>query len=227
MPKKPEVQRIAEIADPKKFLSGCGRAVCAAVGGLGNSFDHYVDLANNRKCYVLNGPGSTGAEADQRTYETIPFFASKTERFWLSALIEIEFQNRVSRLANIGLVLFRGDAGDSRKTPLLRAEWDIPNIIEGAEKHAQPHWHIYQSSIDLEEFNLEDDFGKASFILNGIQNQYDANWNEAKKFHFAMASRWLEASRPSHQETVEIDAIPKWMERCLAYIRDQLKYLYR
>ena len=226
MNSKPDAKKIAEIADPKKFLSGCGKAVCNALDGRGNGFDHCDDLANNRKSYILNGPGSTRAEADTRSYVTIPFFASKSERFWLSASVEIEFQNRVNRLAKIGLILFRGDASDIRKLPLLRAEWDIPGVIEGGEMHAQPHWHVYQSSVDMEDFKFEDDFEEISFTSRDISTRYDQEWDESKKFHFAMASRWLEASGASHQESAIIALIPKWVERCLKYIRGQLQFLY-
>jgi len=227
MRNKPDAKSIAEIADPNKFLSRCGKAVCDAIGRPRNSFDHCDDLANKRKCYILNGPLSTQAEADKRSYKTVPFFESETERFWLSALVEIEFQCKVSRLAKIGLLLFRGDATDTEKFPLLRAEWDIPGVIEGGEIHAQPHWHIYQSSVDIETFKSEDDFERSSFASKGIPAKYDSEWDEAKKFHFAMASRWLEKSRASHQELVVIDLIPKWMERCLTYIRGQLDYLHK
>jgi len=216
----------AKIPNLEKFLSGCGKAVCVAIQRNGYNFDHCDDLTNDRKCYVLNGPGGTPAEDAERSYRAILFFASRNERFWLSSLIEVEFKDRINRLAKIGLVIFRGDPLDTRKTPLLRAEWDIPGVIEGCEKHAQPHWHIYQSGVDIDDRQTEE-FSEITFTEPNASLKYESKWDEAKKFHFAMASKWIEVSRFSHQELVEIDAIPKWIERCLVYIHGQLEFLYR
>jgi len=194
-------------------------------------FNKMDNARRGREVYILSGAGVTLAEA-QYKYTVVPFFSSSSVNYWLGVSLEFEFVEGERHLSNVCLQIFEGLATDDKKTPLVRAEWDN-NQGPGQVLHAQPHWHIYPSRVNRErekqQFVIEPGIqtftpGVKEGDFNGISN---SEWNKAEKFHFAMASRWHIDGKNAHQEKIDTGKLPKWLDGCVSYIRDQLQYLHR
>jgi hypothetical protein len=86
----------------------------------------------------------------------------------------------------------------------------------------QEEFDIEKENSDLnnqEEFNIQND--------QKSLNEYD--WDSSTKFHFAMSSQWHEGK--THKVTLEktnlSSSLSSWLEGCVKYIKDQLKYVDR
>ena len=219
------------LVSPDKYIQRCRRVlekVLKRKAGLAFSSN---ELARNRELYVLSGRGATPAEAE-RSYNVVPFSKQRDLWFWLAVSLIFEFCQGRYFLMNISLIIFRGLASDVRKSVLLRAEWDAPE--EGDQAlHAQPHWHIYQSAVDAKAGGGQVSFRPMADITevkSDTEPSYERGdnslWNEADKFHFAMASRWHLDTSASHQEKIQLDGVLKWIEGCLGYVKREIHTLY-
>src|SRR5215216_2447048 len=97
-----------------------------------------IELAKNEVKFVLSGTYTKGTARDK--YSVFPLLQMGEELFWLGSYLVFKRELGVYKLLSVGLIVFKGEALDERKTALLRAEWD--NQSEGTI-HAQPHWHVY------------------------------------------------------------------------------------
>jgi hypothetical protein len=170
------------------------------------SFGRPERLANGSWRFKLTGEGATQAEARER-YPAF-FLLEKSENlFWFALACDFERIAGSVKLRSISLLFFVGEATDTRKVPLLRAEWDFYITTE----HAQPHWHVYQLGIEeppdtpeLEEWQI----------------------TSLQKFHFAIGSRWVGNQFSPHSALLTSpDALRDWISRCLPYVHAELRYI--
>jgi hypothetical protein len=186
-------------------------------------------LANNESEFQMTGVSATTAIARNR-YSVLPLLTTKKSRFWFAVVFRFKAGLRDSRLINVSVVVFEGEAVNQYKTPLLRAEWD--EWID-TSKHAQPHWHVYSSTVDTlvssndfvagSENKALEDFGEEKLDPSGPT--LSSSWLDADHFHFAMAAQWHSETTESHQVQLSEDGLLKWIEGCIVYTRDQLIYL--
>lgn len=196
-----------------------------------------------RSSYSLVGAAQTNARAHD-LYSVLPFFESKTDFYWIAATIDFSEQAKQTILENVTIILFKGLAVDGEKVPLIRIEWSFKED-DAKALHAQPHWHVYPSSInrDLEqyrEFIAESESspkeftGVTEFGESSTDNSRASEWLGSEKIHFAMVSRWHEEiwntdkeGPTPHHGTMQIDKLAQWLEGCLRYLLHQLEYVYK
>ena len=147
------------------------------------------------------------------------------DSYWV--YFEIKFVDRViGKIKDypqifLSLSIFEGDAQDSKKIQLFRAEWD--NYDDNNE-HPQPHWHIYpfQSFEDYDTFKelLSDSQNNGGF---GAFVEQSPKVVDLSKFHFAMNAQWY--SDNGHITFIKDDnALIKWVSGVFGHIQTQLKY---
>lgn len=181
---------------------------------------------NNKISYSLKGSSCYSITDEERNVFVIPV---KSLPYWLT--IHIVFMQELTRykLSEITVKIFKGMMIDVIKEPYFRAEWHIPGENEKTD-HAQPHWHVYKTTSDIEHKE------SVNFIISssektkefGVDTQNDEPIKKEiyhfDKFHFAMASKWH--LDDEHQIKLENDNfLYKWLERCIEYIMKQLLYI--
>lgn len=224
----------AMVDSPDRFIKDLEQVIRANLNIRNVGFSSQV-IAGNKKVYALNSPLATLAEA-KYPYHVVRFLDSDTQNYWLGLSLEMEFIKGEHFLSDISLLVFEGDATDNAKRALLRAEWSQPREKDRA-RHAQPHWHVYANRFDeitIAQF-LEIDLAREPKDFNPqIADQFPprvtstktfSEWDRGEKFHFAMASRWHILDRNSHQENIQATQVLKWVDGCLSYTREQLKFL--
>ena len=199
----------------------------------------------------LTGTGAIRA-TDRHEYLVVRLLETRRAIYWLAASLDFysPLGSHGPRLTNISLLVFEGSlATEQVKRPVLRAEWDCTMDYRKNE-HAQPHWHVYSSLLDqetaysktstfgesipvrdfsvVEQANDVVDFGAAPDDSQA-SDQVHPTWPKGDKFHFAMAARWQSPSSGPHShlqnEILDPNQLGNWIERCLAYIVHQLKYI--
>ncbi|MCH6234706.1 hypothetical protein [Cognataquiflexum rubidum] len=151
--------------------------------------------------------------ADAYQIKTIHWF----DKFYL--YIEVSFGSNYSHKF-ISLSIFQGEATDTRKNQLFRAEWDDFNKED--EKRPQPHWHITRDKANYENFysliNSFDSKEKSSFELFEMS---DLEIFDTKKIHFAMSSNWHNRGNYVHKLD-DANRIVDWIEGLLEHIKYEL-----
>jgi hypothetical protein len=230
MAKKTKVA-MGQVENLDSFVKECRKVITNALN------DKYLGLTDKsqaphrKKLYVLTGHRATQAEA-RYTYTVVPFLLSPSGMYWLAVSLEFEYQRGKCHILNASLLIFEGQATDNRKTALIRAEWDRIQKHSRAS-HAQPHWHVYPSHVNKAaagyraEFKAKTDV--RTFDPDALENDFDdepdTEWDKAEKFHFAMSSRWHINGQHAHQVEISADGLLKWLDGCIRYTRDQLKFI--
>jgi hypothetical protein len=253
-----ESQEASEVLVPSRdaIIHICQAAIKKVVD-LDWLYFHEVDSPQADKIVVrLRGAGDTPAVA-QYTYAVVPILETTRGLYWLGASLDFLRRTHKTYLTHISLLIFEGLATDERKRPILRVEWDCRTNYR-ADKHAQPHWHIYPSRVNREidrrsstfqEEPVVDEFPTSqkvpaveeflgpeeaiilerSPISSGKSEDEDDNpsaWSGGEMFHFALAARWQgPPDREPQNEVLHVDQLGNWIQRCLTYIRIQLKYI--
>lgn len=218
--KIPSSQHIGNICDrdAQRIISPCRLALAKALRSENIAFSENP-LTRPVSEYALRGENATSAYVGKRQYSVLPLEEIGQEIYWLGVILQLTFNRGNYYLSNISILIVKGLAEDSNKTAVLRAEW---NCLEEylLHKHAQPHWHIYPSSVirnwEAEELltNPDKDFGE--------QPEKEL----LPKFHFAMASSWQLGNKTPHAELADISAATKWLSSCINYIRGELLYIW-
>lgn len=123
------------------------------------------------------------------------------------------------------------------------------NADKDPHEHAQPHWHVYPSEISREkesltpvfaeeavlDFHAPDDSTIQEFppiVADARQEQdtdsesdWESNWPGGEKFHFAMGAQWQEGPLKPLNDVLDPLNLGNWIEGCLSYLLDQLRYL--
>ena len=211
---------------PNQVTTRVLKALREALGDNTIAFEE-VSLARGEVRFELSGTAIKATARDR--YSVFPLLQLEAELFWLGAALIFVRELGNYRLKSIGLIVFKGDAIDERKTALFRAEWDNP---EPGTSHAQPHWHVYPRIIDgkvsAEEVdrNLTDEPNSVDLGVETIADE-DPEWKTASNFHYAMSSRWHSEGIGHHQENLsEIDNVVRWIKSCISYSREQLVWLF-
>lgn len=206
---EPRAAEAIIVEDPKEVIEPCRRVLRKAFGDIGFS---KKDLAGNVVMFSMTGSeASTGVA--RSTYPVVPLIRKSYATYWLGAVFQFRFEQGRFRLISASLLVFKGQAYDPIKQPMLRAEWDSL-LLGDPSQHAQPHWHVYRSVIREELELIEAGFGAS-----------DSEELEAVKFHFAMCSAWYKESE-SHQEKLnEIGKLLSWLQGCISYTRRQIELL--
>jgi hypothetical protein len=211
-----------EVADRTKFERECRKTLARTLHNVTYLAVHRDRPVSQVERYVFTCNGASRAEAGDRAYSVVPFYSAPHANYWLAASVDLAFKKRCY-LKSVSLVVFEGEASDNVKTPIMRAEWDSRQDDESPlVHHAQPHWHVYSSTVGPAEYASE---GGPRFGAD-IQAFSLSQRHKGKDFHFAMASQWHVNGKGSHASDLEVDSLLQWLEGCLAYVREQLTYLH-
>jgi hypothetical protein len=223
---------MGQVENLDSFVKDCRRIIAKALDYKDLGFTNKSQAPHRKKLYVLTGgPDATQAEA-RYTYTVIPFLPSPSGMYWLGASLEFEFQRGECHISSASLLIFEGQATDNRKTALIRAEWDCIQKDSRAP-HAQPHWHVYPGRINKAAFEYRAEFKTETdvqtFDPEALESDFDdgpdTEWDKAEKFHFAMSSRWHINGQDAHQEEMDANKLLKWLDGCIRYTCDQLKFI--
>jgi hypothetical protein len=186
-----------------------------------------IELANNEVKFALSGTSTKGTARDK--YSVFLLLQMGDELFWLGSYLIFKRALGRYELLSVGLIIFKGEAVDEKKTALLRAEWD--NQSAGTI-HAQPHWHVYPRFPEKGETDAEIIEGMEVESIESLDDNvetkdYDLEWPTSANFHYAMASRWHTSTKVnSHQEKLnDVDNLLSWIRGCVSYCNEQLRYL--
>jgi hypothetical protein len=187
--------------------------------------------ARNKLICNLTGAGATRAEA-KYVYQVVPFLETPYGFYWLANSLEFKFQEGMHHLESVSILVFQGEANDERKIALLRAEWACSEADVRAP-HAQPHWHIYPSRINQGFDQFRNEFQADSEVQSfepdedvQANDDAEAEWDRAERFHFAMAARWHVEGKDAHTQEIQSDMLLNWLAGCLRYIQSQFEFLY-
>jgi|SRR5947209_4606848 len=194
-------------------------------------FDKEFPQQKMVKCGLV-GAGAKIAVTDKEKYTVLSVLEARSTLYWIGIQLEFFFipTKDVYRLISASLVLFRGDANEPQKTPLIRAEWDWREQ-SGAFIHAQPHWHLYRSVLSegaaQEELLPDEEAGeRETILLDETSNVKEEEWKKASDFHFAMASTWhIDAANSPQIQINNPKNLTSWMSGCISYTIGQLRYL--
>lgn len=212
------------ISNIDTFTKECRGTVASVLGNKGISFCQPQNIANSRYLYVINGPGSTRAK-DKYCYHVLPICNNLDRYLWLGASVELEYRQGKPYLVGASVIIFEGEASDSEKTPLLRAEWELSEAAP--VKHAQPHWHVYAGRIN--PLPRDEIFGDEAveFLGDTPEDAVESEgWEDAQWFHFAMSSQW----HTNHSQPIYADfdsvMMNNWLSGCIKYTIEQIHFLY-
>lgn len=149
------------------------------------------------------------------------------EDFWIYIDVSLIKKKEDFTETSISISIFQGDANDSIKTQLFRAEWDN---YENNKVHPQPHWHIYPFKYDIKTYedfeaynNLIEESNKEGFE-SSIKNNKTNNIIDVRDFHFAMNGQWAENKNHIHKITNDSNII-SWISGVLGHIKEQLTFV--
>jgi hypothetical protein len=219
------------VINPDQLKQKCERVLREVLGEKRIGFDELPKASRpNSKVFTLTSSNLTSHARAKHDYRVIPILRAQTGYFWLATTLEFAFHEGHYLLEQVCLIIFQGEATDLKKTPLLRAEWDVTDP-GSRSRHAQPHWHVYSSRLNRSTASEFVEFTpEVEVIVFDPQEStapIDLYWTEGEKFHFAMASRWHLDGVDAHQELCDQDKLLKWLAGCLRYIQDQLIYIYQ
>jgi len=172
--------------------------------------------------YELTSDRDSLAE-DLTSLKVIPLFRHKNISFWVSISLSFLFIERTWAPTKAKIIVFSGDVSDTKKFPLLRAEWERNFDGEPEAIHAQPHWHVYtlNNQQQTQEVSPEAvEFGATKPSTSMTPGDIDLS-----HFHFAMEANWHSNGRGNQQQLLEIAALRNWIDGCTSYISEQLAYL--
>lgn len=177
--------------------------------------------------YLSVGAGATQALAGNRNYKVLPFHkSSNVGRFWIAAILRFLPHQRDFQLIDLSVVLFKGAAQDSEKSPLLRAEW---GSMKHYENHAQPHWHVYPedpAGYFLDRGFLEEAVQVEEFSPGTESNSAQVVEKEIPSLHLAMAAGWHNGSSSTHRVPISSAKAVDWLDGCIRYMREQIEHTY-
>ena len=166
--------------------------------------------------------------------ENRPVLRMHSDLRWLHVSIDLKCitKNRW-QLEQISVGLLHGEASNSNKRPLLRAEWQN-NTAGDASGHGQPHWHVLGAAgledvaplrfAETVEQQSSSDFAK--FLDDSTSDVHDSS--DFAHFHYAMATGWH--TRPSRSPGCSVedeDSLVSWLDGCVRYIEHQLVHVAR
>jgi len=176
--------------------------------------------------YSLEGINGSIAE-EKNSYFVLPLLPSRTgDYYWVAITIGFLFDKGDYCFQEESLFFFEGMRLNTNKKPIIRAEW---SERKSDCRHAQPHWHVYPSYISkiitplFDEVVQPIDFGQT--LSDEEIKDKSQEWEEGKRFHYAMASRWHSEDERAHQEEMTKEKLEKWTKGCLVYVKDQLSYI--
>lgn len=138
--------------------------------------------------------------------------ALPSPKYWFALRLDFVPDAGDHVLRQASLLIFYGEAIPQ---PFVRAEWD--NAVPDGE-HAQPHWHIYGSTMDQTALGFPAPSG----------GEYPVE--KSARIHYAMSATWrLHGSSPTaHWKPLDsVDALANWIAGCLQYLVTQLIYFER
>ena len=169
---------LKEIPDPESVLRSCRKVFVDVLGNKTLTF-RSEPIARNKSLYVLTGNNGSSASITGRNYPVFSLAEANNELFWLGGIFLFGFDRGVYSLDSISLVVVKGLWQDD-KLPVMRAEWDCADVFLDSS-HAQPHWHIYSSSI----LNMRLDFDE---VLDAITDPiYDVLFSYSKNIKISFA----------------------------------------
>lgn len=202
--------------EPTKIIKAINRALEPFfIKGSGGSFVLGLSESNNIYRFVMSDYNSfaiNNYRNEQRPVSVEKWFND----YWI--FIEILFLN--PKGVRISISLFQGEANDSEKNQLFRAEWD--DYGDNTLTHPQPHWHFLPNK-KIEK--AVDSF--AEMITEGETFQQLLEENEIidlSTFHFAMNGDWNNSSKYIHTITNEKE-LSNWFGGLFSYLRTELKYI--
>lgn len=203
-------------------------AFCRALGLEGLSFKMY-ERANGSLAYELRGPGLSSAHAGY-SYKVLPYLYGEDAGAWLAFTYQCRYEQGEPYMASVSMLLFVGLATDTMKIPILRAEWDAPDVSNSV-RDAQPHWHVYLDasgpSHRITAFPpVEDDFLDTSSEGSGLSwLEEEEAASRAMNMHLPMAARW-DSGGPNahHSNEMTPDQLPAWFAAVADYLKAQVKH---
>jgi hypothetical protein len=165
-------------------------------------------------------------------------------RYWLGGGLSFERKGGRLYFVHISLIVFAGNSTDPEKRPLLRAEWDCRKGYR-LDQHAQPHWHIYPTPLNLEPRQPAPMFQETAPIqefpstpsTSAVRDfthtgepapavrPVEVTWSAAEHFHFAMAARWHALDKDPTNEPLDPLQLRNWVRHWLQYTLKQLEYV--
>ena len=225
MPKQnPPTINIGSISvrETKEITAPCGKILSKLLENR-IEFSSPVPLARGVSEFSLQGAGATGATIERKSYSVLPLREIGNELYWLGVILQVKFETGFFYLSAVSIIIVKGLAEDNNKTPILRAEWDcLRDNLE--QNHAQPHWHIYPSSI------IRDWDSDPIVELRLKQLEVFGEQPEEEKFprfHFAMATKWHLGEQNPNVEPKDVDSIAKWISFCIQYTLEQLTFMWK
>jgi hypothetical protein len=206
----------------KDIISPCRKSLQTLLNNKSLNFSEN-QLVRPLSEFTLHGEGATEAIIERKRYSVLPLPPIGKELYWLGLILQLKFEAGFYYLSAVSIAIVKGLAQDSTKTEILRAEWDC--LEENLkQKHAQPHWHIYPSSIIK---NWDSD--EIQELMTDPLKQFGEQPEKEKfpRFHFAMATRWHLGEESPHAEPKDVDSIIKWIEFCTKYTIEQLTFMWK
>jgi hypothetical protein len=186
-------------------------------------FSSPIPLARAVSEFSLQGAGATGASVERKRYSVLPLQNIGGELYWLGVILQVKFEAGFFYLSAVSIIIVKGLAEDNNKTPILRAEWDC--LKENLEQnHAQPHWHVYPSSI-LKDWDSDPVVELRLKQLEEFGEQPEEE--NFPRFHFAMATKWHLGEQNPNVDPKDVDSIAKWINFCIQYTLEQLTYMWK
>lgn len=216
-----------------QFLRDSAQAIAREIGCAHLRFSS-AETQGGGELYRLDGQDATLAE-EKYPYSVIPVLRPLMgqPRYWLGAAIRVEHAGRGTSLAHVSMTIVEGIASDPRKRPLIRTEWDC-RPASRVGKHAQPHWHIYPSSLTTrpsgadETFQADDTVREFDTSADGyeLDERSASTWSGGEHFHFAMAVRWHIDGPEAPNELVDSERLIQWLQGCVRYTLEELTFLH-
>jgi hypothetical protein len=211
--------------EPKRLLINCKNSISEILNDRKIGIEENISYGKFVR-YTITGQNLSRAET-RNSYFVLPFLPSSAgEFYWIAITFDFIFERGNFCFQEVSLLIFEGASNDNVKQPILRAEWSDK---DPDSKHAQPHWHVYPSYLNrvviplFDEGNQPIDFDSKFIEKNG--DIYPQEWEEGKKFHYAMASRWHLENSNAQKEEITFEKLSLWIKGCLIYIKEQLSYV--
>lgn len=228
------------IDDLSKVASLCQVGIQKATGIPWVRFKPVSADRSRKNLMELSGKGTTQAIADGQEHVVVPLL----DRYWVAAKLEFDNEPNVKKLCLISVQLFifqSSLASEVVKVPLLRIEWDCRRGYL-LDKHAQPHWHVYNSLVNATVDHVEaTDFDEESPVLEiepplgdvidlpATQTGGQSALPQGHRFHFALAADWQKpvTDPPRQNHELILAELGNWIEWCLTYTKGQLKHVLK
>jgi len=194
--------------------------------------------------YSIDGADMSQLEG-KRVTPILRWFDWKEATYWLGFRLGfLRVPGRSGRYINTVSLTVARSFPSSPPEALLRAEWSYyaeekNKPKKEAKEHAEPHWHVYKSSLNTQEGDLvltqlletpSDveppviDFNPDAPPISQPSPPMpsDESPDRIHEFHFAMCAHWDRTHKIIQWPIAEGD-VPHWIKHCLAYIRSELE----